>query len=66
MSGLRNSTAKRKNNGAAPVSTPDTPAPGTPLPITHPKKRNSFFARQIWSVERRLGFAFSSLYGHGK
>jgi len=49
--------------GNAPLSTPDSPATTLPLPVAHTKKRKSAFASQIWSVERRPGFAFPSLYG---
>ncbi len=63
MSGLQNSTAKRKNNGTGPVPTPDTPATIAPLPAAHPKRRESLFVRQIWSVERKPTFTRSRIYG---
>ena len=63
MSGLRNSTAKRKNNGTAPVPTPDTPATIAQLPTAHPKRRESIFALQIWNVERKPAFTRSRIYG---
>ena len=52
-----------KGNGAAPLSTPHNPATIAPLPTAHPKKRESLFACQIWSVERQPRFARSSIYG---
>ena len=60
---LRVFSKEIKNNGAAQLSTPYTPAAIAPLPTAHPKKRESLFARQIWSVERQPRFARSSIYG---
>ena len=63
MNVIKNLPGKIKGNGTAPVSTPDTPATTAPLPTARPKKRDSFFSPQIWSVERRPRFARSSIYG---
>ncbi len=55
-----------KNNGGAPLSTPDTPATIAPLPTARPKRRKSLFAHQIWSAERKPSFARSSIYGYAR
>ena len=66
MTVLQSLPGKIKSNGAAPVSTPDTPATIAPLPVAGPARRPLLFASAIWSVEHRPGFAVSSLYGRGK
>ena len=53
-----------KGNGVAQLPTPDTTATIAPLFMPRPKKRESLFAREIWRVENRPGFAVSSIYGH--
>ena len=65
MSGVRNFTDERKNNGAPALPRPHAPVPGAPLPISPYTKRPLLFSREIWAVEKRPGFAFSSLYGRG-
>ena len=63
MKVLQSLTSKIKGNGAARLPTPHNPAAIAPLPMPHPKKRESLFALQIWSVERQPHFARSSIYG---
>ena len=52
-----------KGDDVSPPSNTHGPAPVIPFPVARPNRRESLFARQIWSVERRPGFAFPSLYG---
>ena len=66
MTLLQSLPDKIKGNGAVPLSTPDSPATIASPPIARPLKRKSFFAGEIWTVESKPGFAFSSLYGRGK
>ena len=54
---------KRKNNGTAPPSKRRDLAAVVPFPTAQPKKHESLFALQIWSVERKPSFARSSIYG---
>ncbi len=63
MTVLQSLPGKIKGNGAAPLSTPDTPATIAPLPTACPKRRKSLFAHQIWSVENKPRFACSAIYG---
>ena len=63
MTFLQNPNDKSKGNGAAQLPTPDTPAAIAPLSTAYPKKRESLFAHQIWSVENKPRFACSSIYG---
>ncbi len=63
MKVLQSLNGERKGDAAAQLSTSDTPATIAPLPTTCPKKRESLFAHQIWSVERKPRFSRSSIYG---
>ncbi len=63
MKVLQSLNGERKGDGAAQLSTSDTPATIAPLPTACPKRRKSLFAHQIWSVERKPRFSRSSIYG---
>ena len=66
MNVIKTCSSKIKNYGTAPVSTPDTPATTTPFPMLPHTKRALFFARDIWHVENRPGFARSSICGFAR
>ena len=67
MTLLANSADKYNKNGAAPLFAPHSAPNGTRFPqINQTMTRKSIFARDLWRVETRPGFAVSSLYGRGK
>ncbi len=66
MTVLQNSNVNSKGDDVSPPSNTHGPAPVIPFPVARPNRRESLFARQIWSVERRPGFAFPSLYGFSR
>lgn len=53
-----------KGDDVSPPSNTHGPAPVIPFPVARPNRRESLFARQIWSVERKPRFSRSPIYGY--